>query len=139
VDIGEVVDCLGKGQVHECASGLEVEFDLSIDVGSRVGANEIVANLEKGDRGVNVEDLTTAQIIEGLEERSESCVAEIFSLSIGLNPDTDGSKDVDGVLSCANGFLGIRKGDLGVEVEFPRISTAIGSCGFVEDPSESDG
>jgi len=25
VDIGEVVDCLGKGQVHECASGLEAK------------------------------------------------------------------------------------------------------------------
>lgn len=116
-----------------------LELDLASDIWSGVGLNELIADLENGDGRVNVENLTTTEVVDSLEEGLEIRITEIFSLNVGLNPDADGPKDIDGVLSLTNGVLCPGKGYLGVEVEFPGKSTAVGSCLFIQETSKSDG
>lgn len=104
-----------------------LELDLAGDIGSWVGLNELIADLENGDSGVNVENLTTTEVVDSLEEGLKIRITEILSLNVGLNPDADGPKDIDGVLSLTNGVLCPGKWYLGVEVEFPGKGTAVGS------------
>lgn len=116
-----------------------LELDLASDIGSWVGFNEVITDLENGDGRVNVENLTTTEVVDSLEEGLEIRITEIFPLNVGLNPDADGPKDIDGVLSLTNGVLCPGKGYLSVEVEFPGKSATVGSCLFVQETSKSDG
>ena len=90
IDIGEVMNSLGKCQVHERASRFEtvngslqqgavrkwriidvLEFNFSGNVWGRISFNEFVLDFDDGDGRVDVNDLTASPGVGGLEERLE--------------------------------------------------------------------
>jgi len=90
IDVGEVMNSLGKCQVHERASGFEtvngslqrgavrkwriidvLEFNFSGNVWGRISFNKFVLDFDDGNGWVDVEDLTARPGVDSLEERLE--------------------------------------------------------------------
>lgn len=64
--------------------GNSLEFNISGWIRGRVSLDEIVSNRDVGSTGVHVDDLLPWEFVDGIEERLELYMSEVFPIKVGL-------------------------------------------------------
>lgn len=94
-----------------------LELDVACRVSRWVGFNELVSRFDVRGVRMNIDDLTAAELVKGLEERLEERIPKVETLVVRKHDHSSGTQIVDSIASLRDGFVSVWKRNDRVKTE----------------------